>query len=1379
MTTYYVDGAGGNDSTGNGTSSNPWKTLGKGYSTMNAGDTLRVRTATYHEQLSITKSAVTIENDAGHTPTIDGNYSAALFGAAGYTNANGAQIGAHQLPALTTANKNRGNWVISGVFTTLVTVGSGSNITLRGFHIRNVAGRALAVGGTNNTAEDLRIDFIYGGAVQVGGTGCTLRNCIITRSSMKYFDPTRDGSGGQKVQATAIIKGTPATVEGCTICYNFGEGLACDQASRGLILRYNTLHTNNHWSLGINESHGHHIYGNTLFWCANLMAEMERPTGPADLFTMSCEQEQAPYDATDNSIYNNLFVGGDNSLLVAGGTSGRRIRMVNTYFGYNTFVGRPETSTVVYMGVIPGQPHNKLLFENNIIWKHTSGNNLATLQNGLSASTSTFRNNVSNGTLPGLMGGTDSVVVGAAASVMANPTANFTGTLDRESTSLPDVTTTFNPANYDLSPDSAAIGRASNRSASAGVTPPAITIDRYKAARTDQNPSGGRYYDVGSHEFGGTVTPTVTAAFTRSPVATSLDTGTAVAFTNASFATGTATITGQTWTVRKAGVVMAQATTNNYSYTFAAEGNYTVELAVTASGGLSDTETVAYTISDGGGGVVVTAAFSANPPQTTLQQGTPVTFTGASTVQNGTLASQSWAILALPGLATVASGAGATYNYTFNTAGGFRVRLTATAATGETDTETLDYTINSVTTPTVTASFNVSDTDRVVTAGASVTFTSTSTATNTTISGYQWSVQRQGDTGGHIYTTSSMSHTFTQAGLYTVTLLVNTAAGVSDTETALITVQSETTTGYDFMVAPVAFALSTSTGTQTVTAAALGTKVPKGVHLRIVGATTSGTAANGALWSEGAASETVQWVHTRVSADGAATTAAKRRYATDAIAMSIDAANGAVTGRAAFVRFVAGGMEIDISDAFPAAYLAEAVFYAGDKCEFWAGSVPVGNLNTDTAVNTGIAQAAVYCLSTWTADEDVPDADADFSRGWAIPPSDEDGAVIQYHFRNEDQDSAATSAVFGRWQSRIASANEAPGGYCTIEARDFHVGGFSLRPVSGSMGGRVASLFAFGTGGYRVSLEAVTLATTATSGHPIGFEAQTVMALTGTFTGEAFTSLTGTQPEVSGWYTQSIHGPSAVAMNIAAANGAATSSTRSFRDTTFKAVSPAGATLWNGTGALAVTGLTFTWSSAPAAAYRMILLAVEIGTILDGTDDPVADFSADIDANGQTGRAAVWFDSSLSNGNGEDITGYLWDFGDGTSSDEANPLHVYEQPGEYTVSLTVTTAAGTDTKTVETLVIVTMAGEAADIVGPSLPRTSGGATGNEIDENGDHAHAVRFDWAHFRAMSDGEATLFATMLPDAEYVLVAYDTDNHRFVVKEPDGTLRYIATTT
>jgi len=45
------------------------------------------------------------------------------------------------------------------------------------------------------------------------------------------------------------------------------------------------------------------------------------------------------------------------------------------------------------------------------------------------------------------------------------------------------------------------------------------------------------------------------------------------------------------------------------------------------------------------------------------------------------------------------------------------------------------------------------------------------------------------------------------------------------------------------------------------------------------------------------------------------------------------------------------------------------------------------------------------------------------------------------------------------------------------------------------------------------------------------------------------------------------------------------------------------------------------------------------------------------------------------------ITTWLWDFGDGGTSTQQNPSHPFDQPGYYTVSLTVTSSGGSDTET--------------------------------------------------------------------------------------------------
>ena len=46
---------------------------------------------------------------------------------------------------------------------------------------------------------------------------------------------------------------------------------------------------------------------------------------------------------------------------------------------------------------------------------------------------------------------------------------------------------------------------------------------------------------------------------------------------------------------------------------------------------------------------------------------------------------------------------------------------------------------------------------------------------------------------------------------------------------------------------------------------------------------------------------------------------------------------------------------------------------------------------------------------------------------------------------------------------------------------------------------------------------------------------------------------------------------------------------------------------------------------------------------------------------------------------GDAITAYAWDFGDGTTSTEANPTHTYSAAGPYDVRLTVTDDDGAST----------------------------------------------------------------------------------------------------
>jgi PKD repeat protein len=80
-------------------------------------------------------------------------------------------------------------------------------------------------------------------------------------------------------------------------------------------------------------------------------------------------------------------------------------------------------------------------------------------------------------------------------------------------------------------------------------------------------------------------------------------------------------------------------------------------------------------------------------------------------------------------------------------------------------------------------------------------------------------------------------------------------------------------------------------------------------------------------------------------------------------------------------------------------------------------------------------------------------------------------------------------------------------------------------------------------------------------------------------------------------------------------------------------------------------------------------------TVSGSVKPPVANFYAR-PTSGKAPLSVKFTDASTGN-----PTGWTWDFGDGSDATDRNPVHSYTNPGKYTVSLTVTNAGGSNTKT--------------------------------------------------------------------------------------------------
>src|SRR5690606_22165352 len=75
-----------------------------------------------------------------------------------------------------------------------------------------------------------------------------------------------------------------------------------------------------------------------------------------------------------------------------------------------------------------------------------------------------------------------------------------------------------------------------------------------------------------------------------------------------------------------------------------------------------------------------------------------------------------------------------------------------------------------------------------------------------------------------------------------------------------------------------------------------------------------------------------------------------------------------------------------------------------------------------------------------------------------------------------------------------------------------------------------------------------------------------------------------------------------------------------------------------------------------------------------GDPSPIAKASADV-TDGPAPLAVQFSSDGSRHPSGEPITLH-WDFGDGTTSDEADPVHTYTENGSYTAQLTATDATG-------------------------------------------------------------------------------------------------------
>ncbi|MDY9926298.1 PKD domain-containing protein [Methanosarcina sp.] len=158
------------------------------------------------------------------------------------------------------------------------------------------------------------------------------------------------------------------------------------------------------------------------------------------------------------------------------------------------------------------------------------------------------------------------------------------------------------------------------------------------------------------------------------------------------------------------------------------------------------------------------------------------------------------------------------------------------------------------------------------------------------------------------------------------------------------------------------------------------------------------------------------------------------------------------------------------------------------------------------------------------------------------------------------------------------------------------------------------------------------------------------------------------------------------------------------------AVNPAGtrvyvANMGDGSSVSVIDTLTNKVTATVNVGYNPVAFGQFIGPGSAQPVLPVANFSSNV-ATGYAPLTIQFTDIS------KNATGWYWDFGDGNNSDQQNPTHTYSEAGNYTVTLAISNAEGSDVLTKTDYIKVRIA-SSVKLTSITLdPENSTGATTN-------------------------------------------------------------------
>ncbi len=253
--------------------------------------------------------------------------------------------------------------------------------------------------------------------------------------------------------------------------------------------------------------------------------------------------------------------------------------------------------------------------------------------------------------------------------------------------------------------------------------------------------------------------------------------GTIVTF-DSTTSTDNVGITNYTWTFTDGTPITLYGVGPTYQFNNA--GLYLVTLNVSDAAGNwhMDTMTVTVTVTAAPPVEDTTAPVADAGADQYVNEGTLVVFDGSASTDNVGVVNWTWTFTDIVAVTRY----GETPVYSFENPGVYTVTLNTTDAAGNWDTDTMTVTVLDITHPVADAG-----SDQTVDEGNLVTFDGSTSTDNIGIANWTWTF----DDGSGIVTLYGVAptHTFPNAGNFTVTLTVRDAANSTNTTTMLVTVR--------------------------------------------------------------------------------------------------------------------------------------------------------------------------------------------------------------------------------------------------------------------------------------------------------------------------------------------------------------------------------------------------------------------------------------------------------------------------------------------------------------------------------------------------------------------------------------------------------------